>query len=66
MKINFYKYEGSGNDFILINNLDGLYNNISPIFISSVCDRKFGIGSDGLILIDSNKDYDFTMRLDKF
>ena len=62
MKINFYKYEGSGNDFILINNLDGLYNNISPIFISSVCDRKFGIGSDGLILIDSNKDYDFTMR----
>ena len=53
MKINFYKYEGSGNDFILINNLDGLYNNISPIFISSVCDRKFGIGSDGLILIDN-------------
>ena len=62
MKINFHKYEGSGNDFIIIDNLYGLYNNIDPMFISKICDRKFGIGSDGLILIDRSKDYDFTMR----
>lgn len=53
--INFYKYEGSGNDFIMINNLNGDIN-LGPDYIKSICDRHFGIGADGLILLEkSNK-----------
>jgi diaminopimelate epimerase len=53
--INFYKYEGCGNDFIMINNLNGDIN-LGPDYIKSLCDRHFGIGADGLILLEkSNK-----------
>ena len=62
MKIQFYKYQGSGNDFIIIDNRDSCINNYDDEFISNLCDRKYGIGSDGLILIENNKDCDFTMK----
>ena len=62
MKIKFYKYQGNGNDFIMIDNLDGTYNGILKKEILLLCDRNFGIGSDGLILIDKSDDLDFEMN----
>jgi diaminopimelate epimerase len=51
LKINFTKYQGTGNDFILVNNFDGSLK-LSTEQIKALCNRKFGIGSDGLILIE--------------
>ncbi len=51
--INFYKYEGAGNDFIMINNLKGDMKLI-PTYIESICNRHSGIGADGVILLESS------------
>jgi diaminopimelate epimerase len=59
MTINFSKYQGTGNDFILLNNLNGAFNKISIATIKLLCDRRFGIGADGLILIHTASDFDF-------
>ncbi len=48
--INFHKYHGTGNDFIMINNLDSNIT-FTPLDISRLCDRHFGVGADGLILL---------------
>ena len=61
MKINFYKYQGTGNDFILIDNRDLLVNHHNPKLISHLCNRRFGIGGDGMIFLQSKQDYDFEM-----
>ena len=61
MKVNFSKYQGTGNDFILINNIEGLYSDLNLSQIRFLCDRKFGIGSDGLIIIKGNANHDFYM-----
>ncbi len=53
--INFYKYHGSGNDFIMINNI-GKNIIVNPEQVKLLCDRHFGVGADGLILLqESNK-----------
>jgi len=49
--INFHKYHGAGNDFIMINNLDKSIF-LTPEDISLYCDRNFGIGADGIILLE--------------
>lgn len=59
--INFYKYQGAGNDFIMINNLNGDIN-LKPDFIKSICDRHFGIGGDGFILIEKSDKTDCFMN----
>ena len=56
----FHKYQATGNDFIVIDNLNGSYLH-SEQLAKKLCDRKFGIGSDGLILIQSHTDFDFEM-----
>ncbi|MBA3900661.1 MAG: diaminopimelate epimerase [Bacteroidetes bacterium] len=58
--LNFSKYQGTGNDFILIDNRD-LSVNISSANIAALCHRRFGIGADGLMLLQNKTGYDFEM-----
>ncbi len=60
MKINFYKYQGTGNDFIMIDNRNGTFQATQPQ-IEMLCHRRFGIGADGLILLENTPDADFKM-----
>ncbi len=56
----FSKYQGTGNDFILFDNRSNKIS-LSKPHISSLCNRKFGIGSDGIILLENSVDLDFEM-----
>ncbi|WP_144282786.1 diaminopimelate epimerase [Chryseobacterium echinoideorum] len=56
----FYKYQGTGNDFIMIDNRDLQFPKDQNI-IAKLCDRRFGIGADGLILLENEDRYDFKM-----
>lgn len=60
MKIPFYKYQATGNDFILIDNRSGEFS-FSVDQIKKICDRKFGIGADGLMLIEKDSQLDFNL-----
>lgn len=60
MQINFYKYQGAGNDFILIDNRNKTIS-LSNEQIEILCDRRFGIGADGLMLLEHESGYDFRM-----
>lgn len=62
MQIIFQKYHGTGNDFILLDNRKGEYNSLSHPDIKLLCDRHFGIGADGLILLENSDSHDFFMR----
>ena len=61
MKINFHKYQGAGNDFIILDNRNGAYDKLSTEQINRLCDRHFGIGADGLMMLKNNTGYDFEM-----
>lgn len=61
--ISFYKYQGTGNDFILVDNRAGELT-LSSAQISSLCNRRFGIGSDGLMLIQSSANPAVDFELD--
>lgn len=60
MKIHFYKYQATGNDFVLIDNREGKLS-FSTEQITRICDRKFGIGADGLMLIEKHPTLDFNL-----
>ncbi|HRO42321.1 MAG TPA: diaminopimelate epimerase [Flavipsychrobacter sp.] len=60
MQINFYKYQGTGNDFILIDNREKKLS-FSETQIAFLCNRHFGIGADGLMLLELEDGYDFKM-----
>ena len=61
MQIQFSKYHGTGNDFILLDNRDARYNNLSREQVAFLCHRRFGIGADGLMLVEPTPDADFKM-----
>jgi diaminopimelate epimerase len=63
--VNFAKYHGLGNDFILIDNRDRSNPSLSPSESAKLCNRNFGIGADGVIfaLQPPSDDYDFSMRI---
>lgn len=69
----FYKYQGAGNDFLVADNRDGAISEAQGILtfvedgqerrvsISDVCDRRYGVGADGLMLLEGSDSYDFRM-----
>jgi diaminopimelate epimerase len=61
MQIKFTKYEGTGNDFLLLNNLDGYFSNLTIEQIQKMCKRRFGVGADGLIKINLSEKASFYM-----
>lgn len=54
-RIEFVKYQGAGNDFILVDNRDKRYDFITADWIKLLCDRRFGIGADGFIAINASE-----------
>lgn len=62
MLFHFHKYQGTGNDFILADNRSGEYSNLTTEQVRRLCDRRFGIGADGLMLLNERSGYDFEMK----
>jgi diaminopimelate epimerase len=61
MKLEFYKYQGAGNDFILVDNRRIDFDHHNPELIKRLCDRRFGIGADGMMFLQMKEGYDFEM-----
>lgn len=61
MQLEFYKYQGTGNDFVMIDNRSGFFPKENVQLVARLCDRRFGIGADGLILLENDTDTDFKM-----
>ncbi len=57
----FYKYQGTGNDFVIVDNRLQSINKKDTKRIAAICDRRFGIGSDGFILLENDDNVDFKM-----
>lgn len=62
MELTFFKYQGAGNDFVMIDNRNLAFNGSEQQLFEQLCDRRFGIGADGLILLQNKEGYDFEMK----
>src|SRR5829696_9859471 len=62
MNIEFQKYQGTGNDFVIMDNRDKAYDSLTKEQVRFLCDRRFGIGGDGLMLLNTHPEYDFEMK----
>lgn len=60
--IEFFKYQGAGNDFVIIDNRDKSFDGSDTSKVEFLCDRRFGLGADGLMLLENHSKYAFTMR----
>ncbi len=63
MTLCFSKYQAAGNDFILLDDRSSRFSIEDRPFIQKLCSRQFGIGADGLILLQSSACADFRMRI---
>ena len=61
MQLEFYKYQGTGNDFVMVDNRSYFFPKENIELIAHLCNRRFGIGGDGLILLENDTDTDFKM-----
>ena len=59
-EVTFYKYQGAGNDFLIADNRSGELQ-LSTDQIAALCDRRYGVGADGLMLLENSAEYDFRM-----
>ena len=62
MEIYFYKYQGTGNDFVILDNRSRIYSGLQTKQIEMICNRRFGIGADGLMLLNEKEGFDFEMK----
>jgi diaminopimelate epimerase len=62
MNIQFFKYQGTGNDFVILDNRNEQYSGLTTGQIKFLCDRRFGVGADGLMLLNTLEGYDFEMK----
>lgn len=60
MKLHFYKYQATGNDFVLIDNRSTGYS-FTKEQVKAICDRRFGVGADGLMLIEKHSSLNFNL-----
>lgn len=60
METTFYKYQGAGNDFLVADNRNGVLH-LSAEQIEALCDRRYGVGADGIMLLEKSPSYDFRM-----
>jgi diaminopimelate epimerase len=60
MKVDFFKYQGTGNDFVILDNRDNKYE-LTVKQVKHLCDRRYGIGADGLMMLAKKAGYDFEM-----
>jgi diaminopimelate epimerase len=61
MEITFYKYQGTANDFVMIDNRQLHFDRDNQALVARLCERRLGIGADGLILLQNKAGYDFEM-----
>jgi len=61
MIVEFYKYQGTGNDFIMIDDRNNFLDTNDSRLISALCERRMGVGADGLILLRNHDRLDFEM-----
>lgn len=61
VKIHFYKYQATGNDFVIIDNREGKLV-LTKAQIEKICDRRFGVGADGLMLIEKHPKLNFNLE----
>jgi len=61
MELQFHKYQGTGNDFIIIDNRQLSFPKNNTNLVAQLCDRRFGIGADGLLLLENDNSTDFKM-----
>lgn len=62
MNLDFFKYQGAGNDFVIVDNRNGVFPVEDFELIKRICDRKFGVGADGFMTLERSSEVDFEMN----